>query len=62
MRHSETRNGTRAVATTAGPTAAPSPRLLKHSVREKTKLLNRVKRIRGQVSAVPPFRTPCPKQ
>ena len=52
MRHSETRNGTRAVATTAGPTAAPSPRLLKHSVREKTKLLNRVKRIRGQVSAV----------
>ncbi len=50
MRHAETRNGAGAAAT--GPAAPPSPRMLKHSVREKTKLLNRVKRIRGQVSAV----------
>jgi DNA-binding FrmR family transcriptional regulator len=50
MRHAETRNGARAATT--GPGTAPSPRMLKHSVREKTKLLNRVKRIRGQVTAV----------
>jgi DNA-binding FrmR family transcriptional regulator len=50
MRHAETRNGAGAAATR--PATPPSPRMLKHSLREKTKLLNRVKRIRGQVTAV----------
>jgi FrmR/RcnR family transcriptional regulator, repressor of frmRAB operon len=52
MRHSETRNGNRPANAATPDHAGPPDRARKHSVREKTKLLNRVRRIRGQVSAV----------
>ncbi len=38
--------------TSSGPGAEPAGRGVRHTVREKQKLINRVKRIRGQVAAV----------